>query len=119
MTAVPFNTARSARQAAPMRLTVRGRRVIASLLLAPVGLVAGVALAQVPTALAGDASIASQQAEQFEYHTVLAGENLWGIASSIAGDRDVRDVVAEIMRLNGLQSASVQAGQQLALPNLS
>ena len=121
MTAVHFTHVGTglARGASRLRLTVRGRRVIASLLLAPIGVVGGFALAQIPTAFAGDATVAEAPAEQFETHTVLAGETLWDVAASIAGHHDVRDVVAEIMRLNGLTTASVQGGQQLALPNLS
>jgi LysM repeat protein len=99
-----------------MRLTVRGRRLLTALLLAPVALGVGVGIAQVPAAIAGHQASAS--AESFETHTVLAGETLWSIAESIAGDHDVRDVVHEIMRLNLLDSSSLQAGQQLALPNL-
>jgi LysM repeat protein len=95
-----------------MRLTVRGRRLLTALLLAPVALGVGVGIAQVPAAIAGHQASAS--AESFETHTVLAGETLWSIAESIAGD----DVVHEIMRLNLLDSSSLQAGQQLALPNL-
>lgn len=102
----------------PLRLTVRGRRVLASALLTPIAVVGGFALAQVPGALATNAgAIDAGAAETFEMHTVLGGETLWTIAEDIAGDRDVRDVVAEIQRLNVLESSSVQAGQEIALPN--
>lgn len=98
-----------------LRLTVRGRRVVASLLLAPAAVFGAVIAVNVPEATATNEVAA---AESFRTHTVLAGETLWSIAEDIAGDRDVRDVVAEIQRLNLLESASVQAGQQIALPNL-
>lgn len=118
MTAAPLygRTARTAR-AGGLRLTVRGRRLLATLLLAPIAVLGGFSLAQIPAAIAGDGA-GGAAVERFELHTVLSGETLWDIASSIGGTHDVRDVVAEIMRLNGLTSASVQAGQQLALPNL-
>ncbi|MGO1544758.1 MAG: LysM peptidoglycan-binding domain-containing protein [Gulosibacter sp.] len=108
----------TSRKRAGLKLTVRGRRVLAALLLAPVGLGIGIGVAQMPAAFAGDDAVAQGAHEQFEMHTVLAGESLWDIAGGIAGSSDVRDVVAEIMRLNGLSDASLQAGQQLALPNL-
>ncbi len=47
---------------------------------------------------------------------VGAGDTLWGIAESIAPAADPRDVIYEIMRLNGLDDAVVQPGQQLVLP---
>lgn len=111
-----------------VRLTVRGRRVLAALLLAPIGTGLGIGLASMPAAfadgaVAGAANGTSGAAftggvdEEFEIHTVGVGESLWDIASSIAGTHDVRDVVAEIQRLNGLPNASLQPGQQLALPN--
>jgi nucleoid-associated protein YgaU len=49
-------------------------------------------------------------------HVVLPGETLWGIARQVAPQEDPRDVVARIVEFNALQSASVQAGQRLALP---
>ena len=115
MTATPLH--RTARP--ELRLTVRGRRVLATLLLAPVALGIGAGLAQLPAAFAGDPAVtAVGERETFEVRTVAQGETLWAIAESIAGDRDVRDVVHEIMRLNNLSTASLQAGQRLAVPNL-
>ena len=115
MTATPLH-----RNAVPeLRLTARGRRVLAALLLAPIALGAGIGLAQLPAAFAGDAaSVGTGERESFETITVAQGETLWSIAESIAGDGDVRDVVHEVMRLNNLDGASLQAGQKLALPNL-
>ncbi|MDJ1371593.1 LysM peptidoglycan-binding domain-containing protein [Gulosibacter molinativorax] len=120
MTAITLNsTKRSAAGRAGLTLTLRGRRVLAALLLAPVALGVGIGVAQIPAAFADDEASASGGVyEQFETHTVLAGESLWDIAAGIAGNQDVRDVVVEIQRLNGLSGSSLQAGQQLALPNL-
>lgn len=120
MTAISM-TGGSLRQAEPRKalaLTVRGRRVLAALLLAPLGLGVGLIAAQAPSALAGDDRPLAGAVEEFESHTVLPGETLWDIAAGMGVDGDVRDVVAEIMRLNALPSATLQAGQQLALPNL-
>ena len=48
--------------------------------------------------------------------TVQPGDTLWSIARRVAPQRDPRDVVSQIRRLNHLPSASVQAGRQLLLP---
>lgn len=124
MTLISLHTpavARAAtRRAAPPRLhlTLRGRRILAAVVLAPialaVGIGVGIGLAQVPAAFAGNESNANVQT--FETHTVLSGETLWGIASEIAGERDVRDVMLDIQHLNLLDSTALQAGQELALP---
>lgn len=110
--ALPLRVHRGAR----LRLTARGRRALAGALLIPAILGVGAGIAQIPTAMAGHEQQVAQY-EQFETYTVMGGETLWSIAEKVGGDRDVRDVVHEIMRLNNLSSANVQAGQQLALPN--
>lgn len=48
--------------------------------------------------------------------TVLAGQTLWSIASTADSNRDPRDVVADIVELNGLSTSVVQPGQQLFVP---
>jgi LysM repeat protein len=48
--------------------------------------------------------------------TVQPGDTLWSIASPVADGGDVRAVVAEIRRLNGLSSARLVPGQTLQLP---
>ncbi|MFD2675424.1 LysM peptidoglycan-binding domain-containing protein [Gulosibacter bifidus] len=115
-TSAAATLAAARRNAGKLRLTVRGRRVLASLLLAPFAVVGGFALTQVEGAAADNAAHATG-AESFKTHTVLAGESLWDIAEEIADGRDIRDVVAEIQRLNVLDSASLSAGQEIALPN--
>ena len=47
---------------------------------------------------------------------VAPGDTLWGIASEIATDGDVRSMMSEIERLNALESAGLQAGQKLRVP---
>jgi hypothetical protein len=93
-----------------LRLTRRGR-IVAGTLLAIPALSLSMLLAS-PGALAGD----EPRTNDFEYHTVLAGDTLWGIASIIDPGADPRDVVTQIMTLNGLTNASVSPGQQLAIP---
>lgn len=48
---------------------------------------------------------------------VERGDTLWGLASSYCrSDRDLRIIVAEIIRINELASAELQPGQVLLLP---
>ena len=50
---------------------------------------------------------------------VAPGDTLWGIASEVATDGDVRSMMTEIERLNALESASLSAGQKLRVPVVS
>lgn len=101
--------AAGARPDAPLRLTARGRVVIALL----VGAVLALGLVW------GGRAVASGPGEPIEVrvHVVEAGETLWQHAAALAeGGRDVRDVVDELVELNNLPSTALQAGQQLLLP---
>ncbi len=53
-------------------------------------------------------------------YTVQSGDTLWDYASSItpAGD-DVNETVDTLVRLNNLDSVSLQAGQRLLVPSQS
>ncbi len=97
-----------------LRLTARGRRVLAALASAPA--VVAIALA----VLGGGAALASGDAGapagSFAEVTVMSGETLWSIAQQVAPDADPRDVVDAIARLNALESAAVSAGERLAIP---
>jgi hypothetical protein len=93
-----------------LRITRRGRLVLSAAIAVPI-LALSVLLAS-PGALAGD----EPTSNDFEYMTVLSGDTLWSIASLVAPEQDPRDVVAEIMSLNQLDSAGIQPGQQLAVP---
>ena len=98
--------------AAPLRLTIRGRRVLLAVAALPVA--AAIALG---SSYMTSAAASSESADvEFEYVTVGAGDTLWGIAEEVAGDADVRDVIVEISQLNALENGTVQAGQRLALP---
>lgn len=50
------------------------------------------------------------------HHTVAYGDTLWDIAVAHSGDRDVREVIYQIQRLNGLPSAEIHPGQVLFIP---
>jgi LysM repeat protein len=93
-----------------LRLTRRGRIVLGAVIAVPVLAVS--LLLATPGALAGDEKLEND----FEYITVLSGDTLWGIASLVAPDADPRDVIAEIMTLNQLNTAALTPGQQLAIP---
>lgn len=122
MTMVPAIEVRSAvrpatavRPAAPrsagrMRLTRRGRVVLATLaclMVVALGMVAGRAFAAGPS-------------EPLVYQTVVVapGQTLWEIAGTVSGERDVRDVVLELVELNELGSAQLLAGQELLVPEI-
>jgi len=97
-----------------LRLTVRGRRVLAVLAALPAVIALSAAV------LGGGAALASRDAGapagSFTTVTVSSGESLWSIAEEIAPGHDPRDVVDDIVRLNALDSVVVQAGQSLAIP---
>jgi len=92
-----------------LRLTRRGRAVVSLL-----AVLAGAAV-----------TFASQQAVAGEgggavpvnTRTVVAGETLWQIAGEYARPgQDVRDVVDELMELNGFHTGELRAGQEVLVP---
>lgn len=98
-----------------LRVTRRGRRVLAALAATPA--IVALALALV---LGGGAALASRgagaSADAFTTVTVGAGESLWSIAQHVAPGSDPRDVVDAIVRLNALGGVTVTPGQRLAVP---
>jgi len=116
MTAISFPTsAATPVRATRLRLTVRGRRVLALLAALPALIALTAAMA-----LGGGAALASLEGgapvDSFESVIVTAGDTLWSIAEEVAPGYDPRDVVDRIARLNALNGVSVQVGQQLAIP---
>jgi Tfp pilus assembly protein FimV len=96
-----------------LRLTVRGRRMLAVLAALPAVVALSVAI------VSGGGALASRDAgpaDAFTTVTVSSGESLWSIAQTVAPEADPRDVVDAIVRLNALDSVTVQAGQSLAIP---
>lgn len=97
--------------AVPVRLTRRGRLVLAALSLVLVVLSAGAVGGLPATAGTGDtAPVAGQHV------TVRPGETLWSIALRTAPQADPRQTVAHIIDLNALESSAVQAGSVLLVP---
>jgi predicted small integral membrane protein len=95
-----------------IHLTRRGRVVFTTLAAAPF-----IALAAW-FGLGGGSAIASSSTSStsFDYVTVEYGDSLWSIASDVAPEADPRDVIADVMSLNQLESSTVVPGQRIALP---
>lgn len=105
-----------------LRITRRGRAVVTGLVVSTVASLA-LTVALLPALMPSadrDAAQAAQAheaaAHDFTYITVLAGQSMWEIAQHLAPSDDPRDVVADIVSLNQLESAELAAGQRLALP---
>ncbi|WP_218938397.1 LysM peptidoglycan-binding domain-containing protein [Modestobacter altitudinis] len=96
----------------PIRLTERGRRVVAGLSIA-VGLsIAAVTVVTVQLTadrggleLAGSSTVVVQQ-----------GDTLWSLAQELAPEEDPRAVVDAIVDLNGLEDVDLLPGAVLQLP---
>ena len=97
-----------------LRLTRRGRIVFGAL--ATIAVSAALAAAAVFATPHAAASPEGGQAQEFGYVIVSPGASLWEVASGIDQSADPRDLVAEIVRLNQLESSGVQAGQPIAVP---
>jgi hypothetical protein len=95
-----------------LRLTRRGRLIVWTLALA-VSAFAG--------SLLGGAATATEikQGVAVDSYAVSSGETLWEIASSINPGMDNRDLIMDIMELNGLRDAALRAGQLILLPTFS
>ena len=91
-----------------MKLTVRGRRVVALLALLPIV----VAFFLMSTR----AAQADQAGPTTAVVKVEAGQSLWDVAVAIAPNEDPRSTIWTIKALNGLETSEVQAGQALIVP---
>lgn len=92
-----------------MHLTRRGRFIVLALaILGSLGL--GLFLGAVANASEPVAGV------PVSAHAVIAGESLWEIAAGLDLKKDTRDVVVEIMEINGLRDSSLQAGQLIYVP---
>ncbi|GAA1934184.1 LysM peptidoglycan-binding domain-containing protein [Nocardioides hwasunensis] len=100
----------TARPSSTVRLTRRGRLVV---FVTSLFLVLGVAMMLAGGAVGTDSA---GQAAPTEVVQVTPGDTLWGIASDLATDGDVRGMMSQIERLNALESASLDAGQKLRVP---
>ena len=98
-----------------LRLTVRGRRVLAVVSSLPAVIAVSVVM------FSGGGAVASAESPSagrtFHTVTVLPGDTLWSIAGEIAPDADPRDVVDAVMSLNAMSSARLDIGQTIAVPD--
>ncbi len=94
-----------------LRITKRGRKVLAAVVALPI------VIAAFAMALNGGTATATSEAAStdFSYVTVASGQSLWQLAAEIAPNADPRDVVAEIVSLNQIHG-EIQPGQRLAIP---
>jgi nucleoid-associated protein YgaU len=93
-----------------LRLTRRAKRLAVVLALA-----AGVALGSWLGPLLGGSGNELRLAGESSV-IVRSGDTLWSIATALQSDGDVRALVDEIQRLNGLEGAELVPGQVLELP---
>jgi LysM repeat protein len=99
---------------APLRLTRRGRVVIA---IAAALLVTTVSLLLAGVAQATNHGPSPRAARQnLVQVTVRPGQSLWSVAESADPDQDTRAVIQQIIDLNSLNGDTVLAGQQLWVP---
>jgi len=98
----------------PLRLTRRGRVVIA---VASAILVAAVSLIAAGAVQATSQSLPPRVAQQNLSRVIVRpGQSLWSVAESADPHADTRLVVQQIIELNGLTGDAVTPGQQLWVP---
>jgi hypothetical protein len=99
------------RPAAGLRLTRRGRRLVAGLSVAT-----GIGIALVTAAtVVGDARAQLQPVGDSSV-VVRSGDTLWSIAVDVAPGEDPRAVVDAIVEVNDLEGVGLVPGQVLQLP---
>jgi LysM repeat protein len=103
-------SATSGAQLTRLRITRRGRAVVTGLVTAPV---VAIVLA---LALSGGEATATPGQTELPVVTVEAGQTLWHLAESVAPGANPADLIADIISLNGLESAAVMPGQTLIIP---
>ena len=97
----------------PLRLTRRGRVVVA---VAAALLLAALSLVIAASAQATNHPVARAAQQNLTQVTVRPGQSLWSVAESADPGADTRVVIQQIVELNGLTAAVVFAGQRLWVP---
>jgi LysM domain len=112
--AVRSQAARAKATDVPLRLTRRGRVVIA---VAAAILMAAVSLIAAGAVQATSRSAPPRVAEQALARVVVRpGQSLWSVAERADPGADTRQVIQQIVELNGLTGDAVVAGQWLWVP---
>ena len=107
----PARPVRAARPE-PMQLTRRGRLFFGTVL-ALIALAVAYFLGAGASQAGADSTVSTAS---FEQVTVMPGDTLWSIAGDIAPTADTQQVIADIVSLNQLETATVQPGQRLSIP---
>jgi len=107
----PARPVRAARPE-PIRLNRRGRLFFGTLF-ALVALAVAYFLGLGASQAGADSTVSTAS---FEQVTVMPGDTLWSIATNIAPGADTQQVVADIVSLNQLDTATVQPGQHISIP---
>jgi hypothetical protein len=94
----------------PIRLTRRGRRVIALLAIIPIALT--FLLIGMRGAVATDGTVQSET----QSVVVKPGQSLWDVAVAISPNTDPRETIWVIQQLNSMKTSEVLAGQALIVP---
>ena len=121
LTPVASRCVSDGRRPVPVRLTSRGRVVLVLLVaaLAAVPFFAGRATGTTGSpgrpAATGTTGSPGRPAATATV-VVHEGDTLWSIARVVAPNRDPRQTVEQLRRLNHLRGAAVEAGQRLLLP---
>jgi LysM repeat protein len=103
----------------PVRLTRRGRVVVLLTLLSLLLVAFSLGRSAHSEAAGRTPGQTSAPLTAYTQTTVHQGETLWSVARRVAPGHDPRGLVQQIRELNHLDSASVQAGQQLVLPKVA
>jgi hypothetical protein len=93
-----------------LRMTRRGRTVLLTVFAAPL------VIAALVVGIGAGSATATSSSSPLATITVVGGETLWGVARQIAPNADPRDVVADIISVNRLNSADIYPGEQLSIP---
>jgi LysM repeat protein len=93
-----------------LHVTKRGRAVLLSLVATPV------IIAALAFGINAGSAVGTSSSTPLAKITVVGGETLWSVAKQIAPNSDPRDVVADIISVNRLNSADIYPGEQLAIP---
>ena len=97
-------------QKQPIRLTRRGRRVVA--LLAIILIALTFLLIGMRGAVATDGTVQSET----QSVVVKPGQSLWDVAVAISPNTDPRETIWLIQQLNTMETSEVMAGQALIVP---
>lgn len=65
----------------------------------------------------GLGDVSSMTAETFEEVLIGSGDTLWQIASEYVGEsQDVRELIHQICKINGISADSIYPGQMIRIP---